>query len=227
VIPPGDPAPDEEPPVEAHKRSLLDRTFTISIILKGLDGVIEMIGGLLLLVVSPDSWHNLAIDVTRHELSQDPNDYIANHLLHASGDLNQTRVFGALYLLTHGAVKMGARDRVVEAAVVGLPGHDRLLARLHRLPALPNRGGANPRHDRPHHLRHVRHLARVARVPAPPSIGAPTGRLIATGANENVALTSPINVADGRAPPAATKRLGTGRLTSTSPETAVARCPTF
>jgi uncharacterized membrane protein len=33
-------------------RDLLDQTFEVGIILKGLDGVLEVIGGLLLLVVS-------------------------------------------------------------------------------------------------------------------------------------------------------------------------------
>jgi uncharacterized membrane protein len=34
-------------------RDLLDQTFEVGIILKGLDGVLEVLGGLLLLVVSP------------------------------------------------------------------------------------------------------------------------------------------------------------------------------
>src|SRR5262245_2638401 len=34
---------------------LLDRTFEISIMLKGLDGVLELVGGVLLLFVSPTS----------------------------------------------------------------------------------------------------------------------------------------------------------------------------
>jgi uncharacterized membrane protein len=103
---PATPPSKDEDQDGTEKRTLLDRTFTISIILKGLDGLIEMIGGILLLVVSPESWNNLAIDLTSHELSQDPHDYIANHLLHATGDLSQTRLFGAIYLLTHGAVKI-------------------------------------------------------------------------------------------------------------------------
>ena len=34
-------------------RDLLDQTFEVGIILKGLDGVLEVLGGLLLLVLSP------------------------------------------------------------------------------------------------------------------------------------------------------------------------------
>ena len=34
-------------------RTLLDRTFWVALILKGLDGVLEIIGGVLLVLVSP------------------------------------------------------------------------------------------------------------------------------------------------------------------------------
>jgi uncharacterized membrane protein len=34
-------------------RDLLDQTFEVGIILKGLDGILEVLGGLLLLVLSP------------------------------------------------------------------------------------------------------------------------------------------------------------------------------
>jgi hypothetical protein len=35
------------------RRTLLDRTVFVSLILKGLDGALELIGGILLLVVAP------------------------------------------------------------------------------------------------------------------------------------------------------------------------------
>src|SRR4029450_9039917 len=40
-------------------RDLLDQTFEVGIILKGLDGVLEVIGGLLLLIVSPATIHRV------------------------------------------------------------------------------------------------------------------------------------------------------------------------
>lgn len=89
-----------------EKRRILDRTFDISIILKGVDGVIEVIGGILLLVVSTDSLNTLAVRLTRAELSQDPHDFIAHHLLRLTADLHHTQTFGAIYLLSHGAVKI-------------------------------------------------------------------------------------------------------------------------
>jgi uncharacterized membrane protein len=97
---------DEAVHEESSKRSLLDRTFTVSIILKGIDGALEVVGGVLLLVVSSQTWHGWAVALTRHELSQDPHDYVANHMIHAANHVGQTRVFGAVYLLSHGAVKI-------------------------------------------------------------------------------------------------------------------------
>src|SRR5438309_149927 len=86
---------------------LLDRTFEVGITLKGLDGVLEVVGGLLLLVVSPATINQLVRSLTQHEVSQDPHDFIATHLLNAVNGLTGSSVrFGAIYLLLHGVVKI-------------------------------------------------------------------------------------------------------------------------
>ena len=88
-------------------RDVLDRIFEIGIILKGLDGILETIGGLLLVAVTPATINTLVSRVTQHELSEDPNDFIANHLLGYAHGLTGTAVtFAALYLLVHGIVKI-------------------------------------------------------------------------------------------------------------------------
>ena len=85
----------------------LDRVFEIGIIAKGLNGAVELLGGLLLLFVTPDRIRHLAVSLTRVELSEDPHDFIATHLLHTTNGLTGNAVlFGAVYLLTHGAVKV-------------------------------------------------------------------------------------------------------------------------
>lgn len=88
-------------------RDPLDRVFEIGIILKGLDGVLETIGGLLLLAVTPATINTLASQLTQHELSEDPNDFIASHLLgYAHGLTGSAVTFAALYLLVHGLAKI-------------------------------------------------------------------------------------------------------------------------
>jgi uncharacterized membrane protein len=88
-------------------RDLLDQTFEVGIILKGLDGVLEVIGGLLLLVVSPATIDRVVTSLTQHELSEDPHDFLATHLLKTAHGLTGSAVlFGAVYLLAHGVVKV-------------------------------------------------------------------------------------------------------------------------
>jgi uncharacterized membrane protein len=85
----------------------LDKTFKIGLILKGLDGILEVAGGILLLFLSPHAIQHLARTLTAHELSQDPHDFIATHLLHTTSHLTTgTTLFGAIYLLSHGAAKI-------------------------------------------------------------------------------------------------------------------------
>src|SRR5260370_31518637 len=85
----------------------LDRAFAVAIILKGLDGILEVVGGVLLLVVSPTTIDQVSRALTQHELSEDPHDYLAAHVLHAPRSLTGSSLqFGAAYLLLHGIVKI-------------------------------------------------------------------------------------------------------------------------
>lgn len=90
-----------------RNRDLLDQAFLVGIVLKGLDGVLEVVGGVLLLVITPTTIDRVTRWLTQHELSEDPHDFIATHVLHAAGKLTTGSLrFGAVYLLLHGAVKI-------------------------------------------------------------------------------------------------------------------------
>jgi uncharacterized membrane protein len=85
----------------------LDKTFKIGLVLKGLDGILEVAGGIVLLFLSPHAIERIVRGLTAHELSEDPHDYIASHLLHTAGHLTTgATLFGAVYLLSHGAAKV-------------------------------------------------------------------------------------------------------------------------
>ena len=85
----------------------LDKTFKIGLVLKGLDGILEVAGGVLLLLLSPATIEHIARSVTAEELSQDPHDLIANYLLHTTSHLSSgVTLFGAIYLLSHGISKI-------------------------------------------------------------------------------------------------------------------------
>lgn len=85
-----------------------DRVFEIGIVAKGINGAAELIGGLLLLFVTPAKIHHWAAVLTQSELSENPHDVVANYILHtANGLTGHAVLYGAIYLLSHGAVKVG------------------------------------------------------------------------------------------------------------------------
>jgi uncharacterized membrane protein len=88
-------------------RTATDKAFRISLYLKGLDGILEIIGGVLLLLVKPEQINHLARWLTEGELSEDPHDFIARHILKTAHDLTGAGlIFGAIYLLSHGIAKV-------------------------------------------------------------------------------------------------------------------------
>ncbi len=90
-----------------HPRTLLDRTFEIGIILKGLDGVIELIGAVLVTFVPAHTILHIASTLTANELAEDPNDFIAGHIVQYANELaGKDKWFAALFLLSHGLIKV-------------------------------------------------------------------------------------------------------------------------
>lgn len=107
---------------ERRRHWLLDRVFAIGLILKGLDGVLELIGGVLLLLVTPEQIGDLVQVLTQHELREDPHDLIANALVHFAGTLDvSATLFGAIYLLVHGAVKVALVAAVLRGHLWAYP----------------------------------------------------------------------------------------------------------
>jgi len=87
--------------------SRFDTVFRISIILKALDAVIEIIGGVFLLFVTRSDITRLVTWLTRSTLAHNPHNYIATHLNSSAEHLaaNSTLI-GAIYLLSHGIIKL-------------------------------------------------------------------------------------------------------------------------
>jgi uncharacterized membrane protein len=82
--------------------------FKIGVALKGLDGAVEAVVGVALFFTSTASLRNLVDWLTQGELEEDPNDFIANHLVDFFHHLSiNTEHFAAIYLLAYGLVKIG------------------------------------------------------------------------------------------------------------------------
>ena len=89
------------------KRTFLHQAFLAGIVLKGVDSVLEIIGGISLLLISPQSLNNLALSLLRHDLPADPGDFLAGHLAYWAREWNaSSHLFAAVYLLWHGAAKL-------------------------------------------------------------------------------------------------------------------------
>ncbi|HUD05358.1 MAG TPA: DUF2127 domain-containing protein [Candidatus Saccharimonadales bacterium] len=83
-----------------------DEVFRVSIILKGLDSLLEVIGGIALLLISPTSLNSWAHDIARWPLIKS-HASISSHIIHGVHSLSLATTFGAIYLLAHGLIKVG------------------------------------------------------------------------------------------------------------------------
>ena len=84
----------------------IHQIFEISILLKGAHALIECIGGLALAFVGTSAITRLVNALTQEELLEDPNDFVATHLLSLAQNFTvSTQRFYAFYLLSHGVIK--------------------------------------------------------------------------------------------------------------------------
>ena len=100
--------------------------------------MLELVGGILPLVVTPAQIGTIARFLTQHELSEDPHDLIANSVLHLAGSLNlSVTLLGTIYLLLYGVVKLVLVWAVLREHLLA---HPWLIASVHRLSG-PRNGG--------------------------------------------------------------------------------------
>jgi len=81
--------------------------FEISLLLKGVFALGEIIGGVVAFFVTKEFLLKTVGVLTQEELAEDPQDLIANYLLHSTQNFSiSTQYFVALYLLSHGGIKL-------------------------------------------------------------------------------------------------------------------------
>jgi uncharacterized membrane protein len=85
----------------------LHRAFQVSIILKGLHALVEILGGLFLAFVSTRAISDWVLHITQAELVNHPADLIAGSLRRWAERFSvSTKFFAAFYLISHGVVNM-------------------------------------------------------------------------------------------------------------------------
>jgi uncharacterized membrane protein len=91
-----------------NKDKTLHNLFVISIVIKGIDGFLELVGGIILLAIKSGSLTTIVHTIFQHELVQDPTDLLANYLINASQHLSISAIsFASVYLIIHGIIKLG------------------------------------------------------------------------------------------------------------------------
>ena len=89
-----------------QKEQNIRKIFRIGIIIKWIFASLQLIGGILLLIISQNTITKWVILLTQEELIEDSRDYIATHLLQLGTHFSlSTKLIIALYLVSHGIIK--------------------------------------------------------------------------------------------------------------------------
>ncbi|GAA1200956.1 DUF2127 domain-containing protein [Pseudonocardia alaniniphila] len=92
--------------VPAARRT--ERLFRLAMFVKGLDGAIELIGAIVLLLVPATLVNHLVADVISRDLVGSADGFLARHLVAGTAEFaSGNRTFVILYLGLHGVVKLG------------------------------------------------------------------------------------------------------------------------
>jgi uncharacterized membrane protein len=106
----------------SRKAALRELLFRAGVLLKGLDAVLEIAGGIALWAISPGMivrWVGL---LTQDEIREDPHDLVANALRHAASHFSLAgEHFVAIYLLGHGLVKIFVVGALLRNKLWGFP----------------------------------------------------------------------------------------------------------
>jgi uncharacterized membrane protein len=83
----------------------IHRVFILGIFIKGLTGILEILGGFLFLFYG--TYSRILVHLTRNELQEDSTGFLARHINYLIPALSHhAQLFGAIYLLIHGVVKI-------------------------------------------------------------------------------------------------------------------------
>ena len=90
-----------------RERKVEHTLFLVGVWTKGAAGVVETIGGVLVLFVTQKVLDSMVLFLTAPELAEDPDDQIANYLHTTVQQFSQdTKVFASVYLIIHGLIKL-------------------------------------------------------------------------------------------------------------------------
>ncbi len=80
--------------------------FRVGVVLKGIDAVLETIGGVILLLVPPDDISQFIVKITQYQLMQNPHPLLEKAVQKSIEVTTDSHVWAGLFLLSHGLVKL-------------------------------------------------------------------------------------------------------------------------
>jgi uncharacterized membrane protein len=117
-------------------RRILHRFFELGIIFKAIDGGLELVGGLLLIFLSPAAINRVVFFFLEGELKEDPTDLVANLLLHTTRSAIEVRVPASVFLIAHGIVKLVLVGGLATNRLWSYPAAPPRVCRVHYISAL-------------------------------------------------------------------------------------------
>ena len=91
----------------ARDSSFLHDSFEVGIAMKGFDGLLEILGGAIIFFMKSSEMNDIVRKVCEHLLARAPHSTVAIHMFNASQSMTSGSArFAALYLLSHGLVKV-------------------------------------------------------------------------------------------------------------------------
>jgi uncharacterized membrane protein len=92
--------------IKDRRKTLLHESFRAGITLKGIDGILEAVGGVMLWFVHASALNRVALVFLQHDLPFDRHEFVTNHLFQATQHLATARHFISVYLVLHGLIKV-------------------------------------------------------------------------------------------------------------------------
>lgn len=94
---------NESPVVEKREHRIYE-VFVGAVVIKGLNAILEIVLGALLLYTNVVE--DIVVVLVQKELIEDPDSFVATYIQSLLSTTPQVQSFGALYLLSHGVVKV-------------------------------------------------------------------------------------------------------------------------
>ncbi len=100
----------------------LHKIFDVAIVIKGIDGAIEIIVGIVLAAFSSEQIRNFLRDFTLYELEKDPHDVLFGFIQHLATSITpHAKWVAMIYLLCHGCLKVVVALQLIRGKLWAYP----------------------------------------------------------------------------------------------------------